>query len=325
MSQPVPIVICDDSRLARKQMASALRGWNVEVTFAEHGLEGLEAVRAGKGDLVFLDLNMPIMDGYQVLERIRKQDLPAMVIVVSGDIQPEARNRVLALGALEFIKKPTSPEHISEVLQQFGLLDELAHPEELHEQVEMEIPLPEYYREIANIAMGQAGEMLARLLNTFVHLPIPAVRMTASSVLEEHLLDVQRLQCEIVSQGFIGGGIAGEALLILPQEGLESVSQLIVEDTSGEYQRTELLISLSNALIGAFLSSFSKQLDLHLSKATPVVIHQFTGMADQVEKFDQTLTVSIDYQIHDHDFQCELMLVFTPDSLPSLQKIASYF
>ena len=98
MSAPVPIVICDDSRLARKQIASALHGWNVDVTFAELGQQGLEAVRARKGDILFLDLNMPIMDGYQVLEEIRREDLPAMVIVVSGDVQPEARKRVLELG-----------------------------------------------------------------------------------------------------------------------------------------------------------------------------------------------------------------------------------
>lgn len=188
MSEPVPVVICDDSRLARKQMAAALRGWNVAVTFAEHGLEALEAVRAGKGDLVFLDLTMPIMDGYQTLERIRCDDLPAMVIVVSADIQPEARARVLAAGALDFIKKPSSPELIAEVLQKFGLLSELEKPAML-EADERALSLPEYYQEVANIAMGQAGNMLARLLNTFVHLPIPAVSLLSGPALAARLQD----------------------------------------------------------------------------------------------------------------------------------------
>lgn len=63
-------------------------------------------LRAQQADLMFLDLNMPQMDGYEVLEHIRAEDLPIMTIVVSGDIQPEAQERVRKLGAIDFIKSP---------------------------------------------------------------------------------------------------------------------------------------------------------------------------------------------------------------------------
>ncbi len=119
-----PILICDDSSFARKQMARALpKNWEVEITFAENGEVGLEAIRAGKGEVVFLDLTMPVLDGYGVLEAIKANDLPAMVIVVSGDIQPEAQDRVKKLGAMDFIKKPTNNEKITQVLTQFGILE----------------------------------------------------------------------------------------------------------------------------------------------------------------------------------------------------------
>jgi two-component system chemotaxis response regulator CheY len=119
-----PILICDDSSFARKQMARALpTDWDVEITFAENGEVGLEAIRAGKGEVVFLDLTMPVLDGFGVLEAIKSNDLNAMVIVVSGDIQPEAQARVKQLGAMEFIKKPTNKEKIAEVLTQFGILE----------------------------------------------------------------------------------------------------------------------------------------------------------------------------------------------------------
>src|SRR5690606_11307085 len=118
----IPLLICDDSNMARKQVQRSLpEGWDVEITFAENGVKGLEAIRAGKGEIVFLDLTMPEMDGYQVLETIRAQDLPAMVIVISADIQPEARERVLKLGAVDFIRKPISAEKLSETLKKFGL------------------------------------------------------------------------------------------------------------------------------------------------------------------------------------------------------------
>lgn len=119
----IPLLICDDSNMARKQVLRSLpEGWDVDVTFAENGVLGLEAIRAGKGEMVFLDLTMPEMDGYGVLAVIRAEDLNAMVIVISADIQPEARERVLKLGAIDFIQKPVNTEKLTETLKRFGLL-----------------------------------------------------------------------------------------------------------------------------------------------------------------------------------------------------------
>lgn len=160
MSSPIPIVICDDSGLARKQMARALAQWNVDITEASHGLEALEAIRAGKGHLLFLDLNMPILDGYQVLERIRQQDLQSLVIVVSGDVQSEARERVLALGAIGFISKPIDADALTQALADYGLGDILeARPADddpaQPEPHTSALNLMDYYQELSNVAMGR--------------------------------------------------------------------------------------------------------------------------------------------------------------------------
>lgn len=119
----IPLLICDDSNMARKQVAKSLpEGWDVAITFAANGLEALAAIRAGQGEIVFLDLTMPELDGFDVLQAIRDEGLKCMVIVISGDIQPVARERVLALGALDFIKKPIDGAKLSATLTKFGLL-----------------------------------------------------------------------------------------------------------------------------------------------------------------------------------------------------------
>ena len=119
----IPLLICDDSNMARRQLQSSLPdGWEVDITFATSGADGLEAIRQGRGDLVFLDLTMPDMSGYDVLEVIKEEGLKCMVIVVSGDIQPAALERAKTLGALDFIKKPLSSDRLLEVLQKYGLL-----------------------------------------------------------------------------------------------------------------------------------------------------------------------------------------------------------
>lgn len=119
----IPLLICDDSMMARKQVVRSLpAGWDVDISFATNGKEGLQAIREGKGEMVFLDLTMPDIDGYQVLETIREEGHKCVVIVISGDIQPSARARVAHLGALDFIQKPINPDKLEEVLRKYGLI-----------------------------------------------------------------------------------------------------------------------------------------------------------------------------------------------------------
>jgi len=110
--------------MARKQVTRSLpEGWDVDITYAKNGVEGVQAIREGQGEIVFLDLTMPELDGYGVLETVFNEGLNTMIIVISGDIQPEARDRVQKLGAIDFIKKPVNKDKLSEVLHSYGLLD----------------------------------------------------------------------------------------------------------------------------------------------------------------------------------------------------------
>ncbi len=119
----IPLLICDDSAMARKQVKRSLpEGWDVEITMATNGVEGMEAIRSGKGEMVFLDLTMPELDGYGVLDHIKKEGHKCIVIVISADIQPEARERVMGLGALDFIKKPVDGIKLQDVLVKYGLI-----------------------------------------------------------------------------------------------------------------------------------------------------------------------------------------------------------
>jgi CheY-like chemotaxis protein len=85
-------------------------------------VEALEAYRSGKADVMFLDLTMPVMDGYQVLAQLQKEELNTFVVVITADIQPEAQERVKKLGAMAFIKKPVKTEDINNVLHEFGIV-----------------------------------------------------------------------------------------------------------------------------------------------------------------------------------------------------------
>jgi len=333
--------------MARKQVARSLPdGWDVELSFANDGVEGVEAIKEGKGDVLLLDLNMPRMDGYQVLEAIVAQNLPTLTIVISGDIQPEAHKRVTALGAIGFIQKPVSKEKLTEVLTSYGLFtlpDTVPSIEPVVEQktttikvdnsppdVGLPSDLRDCYQEIANVAMGRAGDLLARLLNVFVELPIPNVNFIEVSELRMALSDIENTESTSgVCQGFISAGISGEALLILNDSSFKDIASLMnYTENLDQNTELELLMDMSNVLIGACLKGVSEQLDIQFSQGQPVVLGQHRKISELIEnnasKWKKTLAIEISYSIENYPIKCDLLLLFTEKSMKTLNNKLSY-
>lgn len=325
---PTPVLICDDSSFAQKQMARALPGdWDVTLSFAANGAEGLDALRAGKGDILFLDLNMPVLDGYQVLETIRREDLNTMVIVVSGDIQPEARTRVLALGALDFIKKPIDADKIGEILDKYGIR---GAPGQTQPDIDFKVDALDRIQEIANVAMGRAGDLLARLLGAFVKLPGPKVRMIEGSDLHMRLSAIEASTAvSAVCQGFIGAGIAGEAMLTFTESSFADIATLMRhEGEIDDNAELELLMDISNILIGACLKGIADQLDISFSQGHPIILGRHVNISELLDydtsRWNRTLAIEIEYRIENRNIDCDLMLLFSEDSLDALHERTSF-
>lgn len=117
------ILICDDSALARKMARRNLPDGFAETIYeVSNGMDALEVLAHHTIDLVLLDLTMPILGGIGVLSEIKRRQLKTFVIVVSGDIQPMMREKVMSLGALGFIEKPIKKELLTAVLRRFGFI-----------------------------------------------------------------------------------------------------------------------------------------------------------------------------------------------------------
>ncbi|MBA3988034.1 MAG: response regulator [Idiomarina sp.] len=325
----LPVLICDDSAMARKQMARSLPGdWDVAISFASNGIEAVAAVKAGQGDILFLDLNMPEMDGYEVLEAIRRDDLPTMVIVVSGDIQQPAYERVKALGAMDFIRKPANAEKISEILQRYGVVETpLAQSEdELHRFDGIHVELHEMMQEVVNIAMGEAGSRLSRMLDTFVELPVPKVRTLEFAQLPQQIAAHRYASLSGVTEGFTGNQITGEAILLIDEQSFSRLFNLFKYDQGlSKVSDLEVLMDLSSVITGACLQNIANQLDLQLSYSHPVMLGRklsaqrlLRGNANK----QQVLAVEVNYAIPEHGVECDLIIVFTEDSIDELRSRA---
>lgn len=75
--------------------------WSFEAT---NGQEAVDLYKTHKPNLVLMDLTMPVMDGFEALKRIKELESDANVVVISADIQKQAIDKALKLGAFNFIK-----------------------------------------------------------------------------------------------------------------------------------------------------------------------------------------------------------------------------
>lgn len=105
------VMVIDDSQLVRRQVTAALKGPGYLVTEAVDGLDALEKL-AGLSDtrLIVCDVNMPRMNGIELLERLKAQGSLVPVVMLTTEGQPELIQRARSLGAKGWIVKPFKAE-----------------------------------------------------------------------------------------------------------------------------------------------------------------------------------------------------------------------
>ncbi len=126
-------------------------------------------------------------------------------------------------------------------------------------------------QEVTNVAMGQAGDKLARLLDTFVVLSIPHIEVMRPQdiIMALHAIDTNE-SVSGVCQGFIGGGIAGEAMLLFNDTCFIELAELMHHEGEVNKQaEIELLMDTTNVLFGACLKGIAEQIDMEFSFGPP--------------------------------------------------------
>lgn len=112
------ILIVDDSKTMRDMVSHTLKGAGLDVTEAEDGVVALDALNGGRFDLIITDLNMPNLDGFGLIEKIRGQAqhqyTPILMLTTESDTQKKERGK--ALGATGWIVKPFNPEKLVQVV-----------------------------------------------------------------------------------------------------------------------------------------------------------------------------------------------------------------
>lgn len=116
------ILVVDDSNIVRKVFLKTLGLTSIEVNKvleAENGKKGLELLGSDWVDIVFLDINMPVMNGVEFLEKLRQdpvhKDTP--VVIVSTEGSQERIKHLEALGIKAYLRKPVTPESLAGTIE----------------------------------------------------------------------------------------------------------------------------------------------------------------------------------------------------------------
>ncbi|WP_052691884.1 hypothetical protein [Teredinibacter purpureus] len=185
-------------------------------------------------------------------------------------------------------------------------------------------------QEITNVAMGQAGDRLARLLDTFVVLSIPHIEVMAPSDIAMALHSIDKNDSVSgVCQGFIGGGISGEAMLIFNDTSFTDLAQLMkYDDALDEQAERELLMDTTNVLFGACLRGIAEQIDMEFSYGPPMVLGQHMRLKEIFDqnnsRWSHALVTEINYQLEGYNVNCDLLIVMTDNSLDIVLKKLDY-
>lgn len=179
-------------------------------------------------------------------------------------------------------------------------------------------------QELCNVAMGQAGDSLARLLNHFVELSIPNIQ----------LHDVQSLPAGIsplfIAPPVIAGAqvfriaaaaqasVEGLAIVTVPTTALVALQQLLAIN-----DQRALLLKLTSVIAGDFLWGLGQQLEMSIAPDAAawhgVIADTNSMLATLPRIYQSTLCVDLNYRLEQHNFQCGLILLLPDQAFVYLQ------
>ncbi|WP_341317301.1 chemotaxis protein CheC [Paraburkholderia sp. IMGN_8] len=179
-------------------------------------------------------------------------------------------------------------------------------------------------QEVANLAMGQAATRLARLLDAFIELSVPRVKMVAVSEAAQALREMTGIEDTVsaVRQGF-RSDIKGEALVICRSDNIEQLCSLVSDpyarSTYETVSQNELVFDVANVLTGACVSCILDQLGRTPVFSAPGLLGEAMTLDDVFQpgvlQWEVALLVEVNFALEDQSFRAHLVMLMAEESI----------
>jgi CheY-like chemotaxis protein len=119
----ITVLLVEDDKVNQLVAANFLKKWGVNVVVANNGIEAVDLVKSKKFQLVFMDLNMPLMDGYEATRQIRNmndsyfQQVP--IIALTADAVGGVKDKIIDSGMNALLNKPFRPAELRNIIGDF--------------------------------------------------------------------------------------------------------------------------------------------------------------------------------------------------------------
>ncbi|MEP4092339.1 response regulator [Reichenbachiella sp.] len=118
-------VLCvEDNKINQLVLSQYFNKWKIIVEYANNGSEALEKFDPDQFDLIFMDIRLPDMDGYEVTRKLleRFPDCPTPIIALTAEVNEHAEEKFIAAGMSGFLPKPFKEEQLLLTIQKFEKL-----------------------------------------------------------------------------------------------------------------------------------------------------------------------------------------------------------
>jgi hypothetical protein len=182
-------------------------------------------------------------------------------------------------------------------------------------------------QEVCNVAMGVAGEALAKLSGVFVEIPIPKIRYIKSQNVIEALAELRgNDRVSGVIQPYSFGSYEQFALLVITEAGLDDLAKQIGAPVDTNEQRIHILNRLCNTVTEACLPVIQEQLAVPqcVVQDVELVAHNvlLTDLnVPQLASFETLLSIENNYHLEGHPFNCDLLLLIPDESIVPLTEL----
>jgi len=116
-----PVLVVEDNILNQKYISSLLKKWNLKYLIADNGEIATDLCKQYKFGIIFMDLQMPVMNGFEAAEEIRKSGLntASTIIALTASTLLTKKNKALENGMTDFLSKPFNPNQLHRVLSTY--------------------------------------------------------------------------------------------------------------------------------------------------------------------------------------------------------------
>ena len=258
---PLRILLVEDVAVNQKVARQMLQRLGYRADVANNGKEALESLHRQSYNVVFMDVQMPEMDGLEATTRIRQEWLSPSdpwIIAMTAHAMQGDREECLRVGMNDYISKPVRPEAIIQALKKYSQFNyetpsfgvemnhELSETEpdlDLSEKPAIDIRVLEGFKEIAG---DDFDELLVELIDSYLEDAPPRVQSITNAIAEENAKVLQHSahalkSCSLTIGANLLAQICGELETIARQDTTIGASTILLE-LNAEYERVEVAL-----------------------------------------------------------------------------------